>query len=76
MPKLPSVSGKTTLRFLEKRGFYSDHVSGSHHILKHPDRTELRVVVAIHGNRNLPTGTLRAILRQADIGLDEFAREV
>ena len=76
MPKPPSVSGLKMLRFLEKRGFYVDRASGSHRILKHPDRPELRVVVAVHGKKDIPTGTLRSILRQADVSLAEFVREV
>ena len=72
MPKLPAVSGKTVLRFLEKRGFYVHRTSGSHRILKHPDRPELRVVVAVHGTKPIPKGILRAILRQADVSVDEF----
>ncbi len=75
MPKLPAVSGKTMLRFLEKRGFYVHRTSGSHYILKSLDRPELRVVVAVHGAKSIPTGTLRAILRQADVTVDEFVKE-
>ena len=64
------------LRFLEKRGFYVDRISGSHRILKHPDRPELRVVVAVHGKRDIPTGTLRSILKQADITAKAFLAEL
>ena len=76
MPKLPAVSGKTMLSFLEKRGFYVHRTSGSHYILKHPDRPELRVVVAVPGKKPIPKGTLRAILRQADVTVDEFVKEL
>ncbi len=31
------------------------------------------MVVPVHGNRDLPTGTLRAILRQAELTADELA---
>ena len=72
MPRLPQVSGKEMLRFLEKRGFFVARVKGSHHILKHPDRPELRVAVPVHGNRPLPVGTLRSILHQADLGVDDL----
>ena len=76
MPKLPTVSGKEMLRFLAKRGFYVDRTSGSHNILKHPDRPELRVTVAVHDKRDIPTGTLRSILRQADISVEELLAEL
>jgi predicted RNA binding protein YcfA (HicA-like mRNA interferase family) len=32
------------------------------------------VTVPVHGNRDLPAGTLRAILRQANITVDELVR--
>ncbi|MFN2496822.1 MAG: type II toxin-antitoxin system HicA family toxin [Pseudonocardiaceae bacterium] len=31
------------------------------------------MVVPVHGHRDLPTGTLRAILHQADLTPDELA---
>jgi predicted RNA binding protein YcfA (HicA-like mRNA interferase family) len=49
------------------------HVRGSHHYLRLPGATGL-VTVPVHGNRDLPTGTLRAILRQANITVDELVR--
>ena len=72
MPRLPRVSGNEMLRLLEKRGFFVARTKGSHHILKHPERPELRVVVPIHGNRSLPPGTLRSILHQAELSVDEL----
>jgi predicted RNA binding protein YcfA (HicA-like mRNA interferase family) len=39
-------------------------VSGSHHIMRHPDGR--RANVPVHGNRPLPTGTLGSICR--DVG--------
>ncbi|MGH3803054.1 MAG: type II toxin-antitoxin system HicA family toxin [Pseudonocardiaceae bacterium] len=41
------------------------------HYLRLPHTAGL-VVVPVHGNRDLPTGTLRAILRQADLTPDEL----
>ena len=45
---------------------------GSHHYLRHPDGGRL-ITVPVHGNRDLPTGTLRSILRQADLTPEELA---
>jgi len=47
------------------------HVRGSHHYLRRPDGEGL-VVVPVHGNRDLPTGTLSAILRQADLTAEDL----
>jgi predicted RNA binding protein YcfA (HicA-like mRNA interferase family) len=61
------------LRALENDGFQLSHVRGSHHYLRKPDVMGL-VVVPVHGNRDLPTGTLRAILRQANLDPDDLIR--
>ncbi len=60
------------VRALQETGFKVTHVRGSHHYLRRPGGTRL-VVVPVHGNRDLPTGALRAILRQAELTADELA---
>lgn len=60
------------MKVLQNAGFEVTHVRGSHHYLRLPDSARL-VVVHVHGNRDLPTGTLRAILRQAELTADELA---
>jgi len=49
----------------------SHHVRGSHHYLRHPDKFGVLVTIPYH-NRDLKRGTLRAILRQAGISLEEL----
>ncbi|MGA2589149.1 MAG: type II toxin-antitoxin system HicA family toxin [Bryobacteraceae bacterium] len=36
--RLPVVKPKDVIRALERAGFFIHHSTGSHHILKHPDR--------------------------------------
>jgi predicted RNA binding protein YcfA (HicA-like mRNA interferase family) len=67
--KLPRISGKELLRFLQREGFTVVRVRGSHHVLT---RDETDTVVPVHGNRTLALGTLRKILRDIDMTLDEF----
>lgn len=55
------------MRILEAHGFIADHTSGSHAVYYHPE-TKRRVVVPFH-RRDIPKGTLLAILKQA--GLDK-----
>jgi predicted RNA binding protein YcfA (HicA-like mRNA interferase family) len=52
-------------------GFYIDHQSGSHARLFHSVRPELRVTIPIH-SKDLPSGTLKSILRQADLSVEDF----
>ena len=61
-PRLPTVTPREALAALKGAGFFVYHIRGSHHILKHPDKRTLRVVVALH-NKPLKKGTLRAIIR-------------
>lgn len=67
MPKLPVVSGQELIAALEKFGFERVRQRGSHVVLK---RAERGTVVPLH--RELKTGTLAGILRQAGISPDEL----
>lgn len=68
MPSLPVVSGKQVVRALAKIGFRKASQKGSHVKLRHADgRT---VIVPMHAE--LREGTLRSILRQAQISVEEF----
>jgi predicted RNA binding protein YcfA (HicA-like mRNA interferase family) len=71
MPKLPSVSGKDTIKVLSKVGFKVKRQVGSHIILKR-EKDGKRVAVPNHDE--LPKGTLRAIIRQCDLTIDEFIK--
>ncbi|HEY83549.1 MAG TPA: addiction module toxin, HicA family [Chloroflexi bacterium] len=70
MPKLPALISRKIIKLLEKRGFVLDRVKGSHHIYYHPV-TRKRAVAPFH-KKDLPTGTLLEILRQAGIRRDEL----
>jgi predicted RNA binding protein YcfA (HicA-like mRNA interferase family) len=71
MSRLPALKSKDVLRVLERAGFIVHHVTGSHYILKHPERTGLRVTLPWH-NKDLKRGTLRSIIEQAGYTIDEF----
>lgn len=68
--KLPAVTPKQLLRVLEKKGWQVDRIRGSHHVLVHPEQKRA-LVIAVH-NRDLQSGTVTAILRNAGISRDEF----
>jgi len=55
--RLPVLKPKAVVRALERAGFLVHHTTGSHYILKHPERPLLRVTVAWH-NRDLKRKTL------------------
>jgi len=59
------------LRALQRAGFVVHHTSGSHYILKHPDKPGTRVTLPYH-NRDLKRRTLESILEQAGLTHVEF----
>jgi predicted RNA binding protein YcfA (HicA-like mRNA interferase family) len=69
MSGLPSISGRECLRALQKVGFYLKRQEGSHMVLRRDDPFT-QVVVPDH--RELDRGTLRAIIRQSGLSVDEF----
>lgn len=69
MPPLPQVSGRECVRALEKTGFSVRRQKGSHIILRRDDPFA-QLVVPDH--KCLDRGTLRAIIRQADMSVQDF----
>lgn len=68
---LPALKPRVILRTLTKAGFFTHHVCGSHYILKHPDKPQLRVTLPWH-NRDLKRRTLTSIIEQAGFTTEEF----
>jgi len=69
MSKLPVISGRNCVRALEHAGFYWKRQTSSHIILRR-DHPFAQVVVPDH--KILDRGTLRAIIRQAGLSVEEF----
>ena len=67
MPKLPVLSGRDVVKALERLGFEQMRQKGSHVILQ---RAGIGCVVPLH--REIKTGTLAGIVRQAGLTQDEF----
>ena len=68
MSKLPALKPKRVIRALERSGFSLHHVRGSHYFLRKDDRN---VVIPYH-TEDLKPGTLRAIIDQSGLTVDEF----
>jgi predicted RNA binding protein YcfA (HicA-like mRNA interferase family) len=69
MTKLPVVSGRETVRRLEKAGFTFVRQIGSHLILRggSPPAT-----ISVPNHKELKPGTLRNIIRKAGLTVKEF----
>lgn len=71
MSALPRISGWECVKALAKAGFHLKRQEGSHMVLRRDDPFA-QVVVPDH--KELDRGTLRALIRQAGLGVDEFLR--
>jgi predicted RNA binding protein YcfA (HicA-like mRNA interferase family) len=69
MSKLPRVSGEQVVAALQRMGFRVRRQHGSHIIMRR-DEPFAQTVVPAH--RDLDRGTLRAILRQIDLSVEDF----
>jgi predicted RNA binding protein YcfA (HicA-like mRNA interferase family) len=69
--KLPVVSGSEAVRALLKIGYEFDEQHGSHVILRHKNPPHRRLSIPNH--KELAKGTLRAIIREAGLSVEEFA---
>ena len=66
---MKSYTPKEVIQVLEKNGFALSRSKGSHHVFRHPDGR--KTVVPLH-NKDLPKGTLMAIIKQSGLSRDEF----
>ena len=71
MTRLPRVSGRECVQALGRAGFYNRRQRSSHIILRRDDPFA-QVVVPDH--RELDTGTLRAIIKQTGLTVEEFSK--
>ncbi|MBI2052660.1 MAG: type II toxin-antitoxin system HicA family toxin [Candidatus Ryanbacteria bacterium] len=61
------------IRALKRARFYEFHQSGSHIQLRHPDKSELRITIPFH-RKDLTPKTLKSIIQQAGLSVDEFLK--
>jgi len=71
--KLPRITGREMVRFLEREGFAIVRIRGSHHFMQ---REELRTSIPVHGKQNMKVGTLRSILRDIQMTPTEFEEKL
>jgi len=71
MTQLPVISGRACIAALERAGFTVRRQVGSHIVLRR-DTPFAQTTVPDH--RTLDRGTLRAIVRQAGLSVDDFVR--
>ena len=68
-PKLPRVTGKDMVRFLQAEGFQVIRITGSHYVLSRQGRI---VVVPVHAGETLGVGITQKILKQSGVPVEKF----
>ena len=73
MPKLPVISGIKIVKALSKIGFEHIRTSGSHMILTKKNNSK-KITIPIPNHKELAKGTLKSIMKQAEINLEELLK--
>lgn len=68
---MSSVSGRRLCQVLERHGWVLKRITGSHHVYAKAGVAAI-VTVPVQDNRDLKTGTQRALMRQARLTDDDF----
>ena len=72
MPRLPRVTAREVQRAIERDGWVSAGGKGGHRQFTHPTKRG-RVTIPTHGGGAiLPPGTIKSIIAQAGLTVDEF----
>jgi len=70
MPRLPRLRGREVISALRRAGFDVLRIKGSHHYLRHPDRSA--TVVPVHTGETIGPGLLSKILKDVEMEIEEF----
>ena len=73
MSRMPQVTAREMLQFLQGQGFVEDRQVGSHLTLRHEER-QLSVTIPMHSGCDLGRGLAIRILRDAGFTVDDFIR--
>jgi len=69
--RLRPAKPQEVIRKLKALGFEGPFGGGRHVVMRHP-HTGKKISIPIHKGRDIPVGTLRAILREAGVTVDRW----
>ncbi|MBE9170461.1 type II toxin-antitoxin system HicA family toxin [Pleurocapsales cyanobacterium LEGE 06147] len=61
-----SISGKMLCKIVERNGWELKRITGSHHIY-FKEGVDAILSIPVHSNRDLPRGTLKSIMKDAEL---------
>ena len=73
MSRMPQVTARDLIRFLESQGFTQDRQSGSHLTLWHDER-KVSVTVSMHTGCDIGRGLAVRILKDAGFSVEDYLR--
>jgi predicted RNA binding protein YcfA (HicA-like mRNA interferase family) len=73
MSRLPQVTARELVRFLETQGFVEDRQSGSHLTLWHAGRN-VSVTIPVHTGCDIGRGLAVRILKDAGFSVEDYLR--
>ncbi len=69
-PRFPVLNAQDVTRVLKRNGFVFTSQRGSHQKWRHANGRQ--VIVAVHGSKPIPQGTLKSIIEGSGLGIDDF----
>ena len=69
-PHFPVLSARDFIRVLKRNGFVLSSQKGSHQKWRHANGRQ--VIVAMHGSKPIPRGTLKSIIEGSGLDVDDF----
>jgi len=68
--RFPVLNAREVVAVLKRNGFELIDQKGSHQKWRHANGRQ--VIVAIHGNKPIPVGTLKSIIEGSGLEVDDF----
>lgn len=66
-----SISGKQLCKIVERKGWILRRVTGSHHIYEKSEADQI-LSIPVHRNQDLKVGTLRALMKIAQLSEEDL----
>ncbi|MBL1201440.1 MAG: type II toxin-antitoxin system HicA family toxin [Nostoc sp. GBBB01] len=68
---MKSISGKQLCKVVEQKGWVLRRITGSHHIYEKPEQEQI-LSIPVHRNQDLKVGTLKALMKIAQLSEDDL----
>jgi predicted RNA binding protein YcfA (HicA-like mRNA interferase family) len=68
---MKSISGKKLCKIVEQKGWVLKKITGSHHIYEKLGENKI-ISIPVHKNQDLKIGTLKSLMKIADLTEDEL----